>query len=164
MKTLYLLRHAKSSWDDPDLNDQERPLNKRGKKDAPKMGKWLAENIKVPELILCSNSARTMATIEPVMQAWGLPQEVLQVEPQLYHADLETLWDLVQSCDNKIDRLLLVGHNPGLTSFANALCKQFETENIPTCGFAAFSYNIRKWEEVEANEATFEAYQYPKNL
>ncbi len=164
MKTLYLLRHAKSSWDNPDLGDHERPLNKRGKTDAPKMGKWLAENVKPPQLILCSDSARTRATIAPVMEAWQLPEEVLQFESSLYHANPLTLWDLVQSCDDKIDRLMLVGHNPGLTEFANSVCKAFETENIPTSGFAAFSFNIKHWEEAEANEAEFETYQFPKNL
>ncbi|AHM62152.1 phosphohistidine phosphatase, sixa [Flammeovirgaceae bacterium 311] len=164
MKTLYLLRHAKSSWDDESLPDNERPLNKRGKNDAPKMGKWLQANLKPPQLILCSDSARTRATIEPVMEAWQLPAEVLRFESSLYHASTETLWDLVQSCDNKIDRLMLVGHNPGLTEFANSLCKEFETENIPTSGFAAFSFDIKSWEEAEANEAQFETYQFPKNL
>ena len=128
------------------------------------MGNWLLANIEPPQLIICSNSARTIATIKPIMEAWQLSEDILQIESQLYHASTEVLWDIVQSCDNSIDRLLLVGHNPGLTEFANSLCKEFETENIPTSGFAAFSFDIKKWEEAEANEAAFETYQYPKNL
>lgn len=128
------------------------------------MGKWLTTSVNPPQLILCSTAARTLATIRPLMQAWQLKDEVLQLESRLYHASTETLWELVHDCPNKIDRLLLVGHNPGLTTFANSLCRQFETQNIPTSGFAAFSFKIKKWEEAEANEAEFEAYQYPKNL
>lgn len=164
MKTLYLLRHAKSSWENPGLRDHERPLNKRGQRDSPKMGQWLADHVKPPQLILCSDAARTLATVQPIMEAWELKKEVLQVESRLYHASTETLWDILHDCPNDIDRLLLVGHNPGLTDFANSLCKQFETENIPTTGFAAFSFKIKKWSEAEANEAEFETYQYPKNL
>lgn len=164
MKTLYLLRHAKSSWKNDSLKDHDRPLNSRGERDAPRMGKWLAANVPPPELILCSDSARTLATIAPVMEAWQLPDKVLQTTPKLYHASTEDLWELVQECSGSIDRLLLVGHNPGLTSFANSLCPQFNTENIPTAGFAAFSFKIKNWSEAEANEASFETYQYPKNL
>ena len=164
MKTLYLLRHAKSSWDDRELLDHQRPLNKRGKKDAPKMGQWLAEQMKAPQLILCSDSVRTKATIAPILEAWQLSEEQLRLEPQLYHASTDVLWDLVQCCDNSIDRLMLVGHNPGLTDFANSLCQAFHSENIPTAGFAAFSFDIKKWDKARANEAVFETYQFPKNL
>lgn len=164
MKTLYLLRHAKSSWDQPELLDHERPLNKRGKADAPKMGKWLSENMPPPQLILCSDSARTKATIAPVMQAWQLPPECLQYKSELFHSSPETLLWLVQSCNNEIDCLMLVGHNPGFTDFSNSLCAEFRTENIPTGGFVAFTFDIQKWEDVKEKGAHFETYQYPKNI
>lgn len=164
MKTLYLLRHAKSSWDQPELRDHERPLNKRGKRDSPKMGKWLSENMPPPQLVLCSDSARTKATIEPVMQAWQMPKEALLLEPELFHASPDTLWELINSCSDAIDCLMLVGHNPGFTDLANSLSPVFRTENIPTCGFAAFSFAVSSWQEAKEQEANFETYQYPKNL
>lgn len=164
MKTLYLLRHAKSSWEDASLSDHERPLNKRGLRDIPRMGQWLKAKIEPPQLILCSDATRTQQTIEPLMQLWPLKEEQLKIESRLYHASTATLWELVHEVSSKVDRLMLVGHNPGFTDFANSLCRQFETQNIPTAGFAAFSFKIKKWSEAEANEAAFEAYQYPKNL
>lgn len=165
MKTLYLLRHAKSSWENPELTDHQRPLNKRGKNDAPKMGQWLADHVEPPQLILCSDAVRTQQTIAPVLNAWQLQEkEVLRMEPLLYHASPGVLWDLVQECDQPIDRLLLVGHNPGLTEFANSLCKAFNTDNIPTCGFFACSFDIKHWHEAEASDGIFETYQFPKNL
>ncbi len=164
MKTLYLLRHAKSSWDNEELSDHQRPLNSRGQQDAPKMGQWLAAQVKPPQLIICSDAVRTRQTIEPILKAWQLPEDVLRMEPLLYHASNDVLWDIVQECDNDIDRLLIVGHNPGLTEFANSLCKAFRTENIPTSGFLACSFDVSKWEQVEACEGAFETYQFPKNL
>ncbi|EMR01485.1 SixA phosphatase family protein [Cesiribacter andamanensis] len=164
MKTLYLLRHAKSSWDDPSLGDHERPLNERGIKDGPKMGKWLSDNLEAPQLILCSDSVRTRQTIAPIMEAWQLPADRLKLDSRLYHAHSTALWKLVRECDASIDRLLLVGHNPGLTDFANRLSPQFRTENIPTCGFVAVSFAVEDWQQAREDEATFETYQYPKNL
>lgn len=164
LKTLYLLRHAKSSWDDPDLGDHERPLNKRGKGDAPKMGKWLSEHMEPPQLVLCSDAARTRATIAPVLEAWQLSEDILQLESALYHAHPTGLWKLVRSCDAGIDRLMLVGHNPGFTDFANSLSKAFRTENIPTCGFVAVSFAVDDWSKVQEGEGEFETFQFPKNL
>ncbi len=164
MKMLYLLRHAKSSWDNSELSDHDRPLNKRGKEDAPKMGKWLSKKLSPPQLILCSDSARTKATIEAVMKPWQLDEQALQYESDLYHASPETLWELTQNCDDAVECLMLVGHNPGFTDFANIVSPAFQIGNLPTCGFAAFSFDVQHWKKAKANEASFEAYQFPKNL
>jgi phosphohistidine phosphatase len=164
MKTLYLLRHAKSSWKDPALGDHERPLNKRGKTDAPRMGKWLSEHLQAPQLVRCSDSARTRATIAPILETWQLPDTVLELDSALYHANPTALWEMARACDTRIDRLLLVGHNPGLTDFANSLSEAFRTENIPTCGFVAVSFTVDGWSQIEKGTGTFETYQFPKNL
>ena len=164
MKTLLLLRHAKSSWEYPELQDRERPLNKRGKKDAPKMGKWLKNNFPTPDLILTSHSVRTLATISKVGKELGLKGKDYLTEPRLYHASPSTLWDIVRSLPDHVNTAILVGHNPGFTEFANQLCPSHVVENIPTCGAYALRINCSKWKEAHEDLTEFLFFQYPKNL
>ena len=164
MKTLILLRHAKSSWDYPELSDLERPLNKRGRRDAPKMGKWLKNNTGVPDLILSSHSVRTLATISKVGHELGLKGEYYQTNPELYHASPGTLEQIVRSCPDEVDSLLIVGHNPGLTEFANQLCFAHPICNIPTCGIFGIRFKVDQWKKALAENAEFLFFQYPKNL
>ena len=164
MKTLILLRHAKSSWKHPELSDLERPLNKRGRRDAPRIGAWLNEKIQSPELVLCSPSVRTIATISKVGHAMGLAGKDYHTEDRLYHAGPEILEQIVHSCPEEKNSLLLVGHNPGLTEFANQLCPDHAVDNIPTCGLYAIRFSCSSWKEINAKNAEFLFFQYPKNL
>ena len=164
MKTLILLRHAKSSWDYPELSDLERPLNKRGKKDAPKMGKWLKNNIESPDLVLCSHSVRTLATISSLGHEWGLSGHNYQTDARLYHASPKELEQIVRTCKPEVNVLLLVGHNPGLTEFASLLCPNHAVENIPTCGAYGIRFRIDTWKDLSSQNATFLFFQYPKKL
>lgn len=164
MKTLYLLRHAKSSWDYPELSDLERPLNERGKRDAPKMGKWLQQRIPPPDLILSSPSVRTLATISKVGHELGLKGKDYQTNNRLYHASPKTLWQIVRSAPDAANSLMLLGHNPGLTHFANQLCPAHAIDNIPTCGIYALRFNCRQWKETDSRQVEFLFFQYPKNI
>lgn len=164
MKTLYLLRHAKSSWEYPGLSDLERPLNERGKKDAPRMGKWLAKHIQTPNLVLCSHSVRTLATISKIGHELGLKGEDYQTDNRLYLASPKRLWQIVHSVPDTADSLMLVGHNPGLTTFASQLCPRHAVDNIPTCGVFALQFNCKEWKEAAAEHTEFLFFQYPKNL
>lgn len=164
MKTLLLLRHAKSSWEYPELSDLERPLNQRGKKDAPNMGKWLKNNIEVPDLVLSSPSVRTLATISKVGHEWGLSGHSYQTDHRLYHASPNVLEQIVRTCESDIKNLLLVGHNPGLTEFANLLCPNQAVVNIPTCGVYGIRFKTDTWKNLSPQNATFLFFQYPKKL
>lgn len=164
MKTLYLLRHAKSSWADDSLPDHRRPLNKRGERDAPKMGKWLAEQANPPEWVLCSDANRTLATFTRVNLHWKIPQERLQISPELYMAGTKDFWRILQQQPATTHSLLLISHNPGITEFANQLSSDFETDNMPTCAVAAFQFATDNWQNIEQESGRCLFYQYPKGL
>ncbi len=164
MKTLILLRHAKSSWDYPELSDAERPLNKRGRRDAPKMGKWFKKNCNTPELIITSHSVRTLATISKFGAELGLKGKDYHTEPKLYHATPSGIWDITKSISDEVNSALLVGHNPGFTEFVNQLCPSQAIDNIPTCGIFGVKLHCSTWQEAQEAKAEFMFFQYPKNL
>lgn len=164
MKTLYLLRHAKSSWEYPGLSDMERPLNKRGKTDAPRMGHWLKEQKVVPDRIISSPSVRTLATISKLIHEIGLNGELIETENSLYHANSASMLSLIRSYPSVVKSLMLVGHNPGLTELANLLCPAEAVNNIPTCGVYALRFHAAAWAEADAKNAEFLFFQVPKNL
>jgi phosphohistidine phosphatase len=164
MKKLYLLRHAKSSWADIELTDHERPLNQRGEKDIPRIASWLSQKLECPELVLSSDSVRTKLTLKPVAAAWQIKPEAIRYAPQVYHASSAKLLKLLQEIDSSANSLLIVGHNPGLTDFANNLSKNYITDNLPTSGFIGLTFSVDTWQEVEYGKGKLLAYQYPKNL
>lgn len=165
MKDLYLLRHAKSSWDYPALSDRERPLNQRGKRDAPKMGKWLSSQpIAVPDLVLCSHSVRTLATISRLGHAWGLKGEDYITEPKLYHASPGILRQILHASPAEVNTLMLVGHNPGLSEFAHQLCPAHAVAHMPTCAVYGIRFHCLQWSEAGTENAEFLFFQFPKNI
>ena len=141
MKTLFLLRHAKSSWDYPELRDVERPLNGRGKRDAPVMGQWISEHFPPPQLIISSHSVRTLATISKVAHSMGIKGKEIQTDENLFHASAARLKKVMQALPEKVESLMLVAHNPGITDFANSLCPNHAIENIPTCGLYVIRFH-----------------------
>ena len=118
MKTLILLRHAKSSWKDPYLSDHDRPLNKRGKRDAPLMARVYKRHFSTPDLIMCSSSERTKATANAFIQELGVGIEKLEYERDLYHADAFEMLRIISLVDSGVNTLLVIGHNPGITILA----------------------------------------------
>ncbi|MFW5700881.1 MAG: SixA phosphatase family protein [Cyclobacteriaceae bacterium] len=160
MKTLYLVRHAKSSWD-YDLNDFDRPLNKRGEFDAPLMGKTLSDKGIKPDYLLSSPASRAIKTATIIAEKikYDLPIGTLHT---LYHASAANMLQVVRNINNEIKTLMIFGHNPGLTSFANQLTTE-PVENIPTCGIYAVKFAVEKWHEIAIKKGKPFFFDFPKN-
>jgi phosphohistidine phosphatase len=163
MKTLTQLRHAKSSWDDASLPDADRPLNGRGRRDAPTMGKRMLKAGIRPALIVSSPAVRAWTTARTVAIELGYPLEFLEKDAALYLASLDRLIDVVIAQDNAINNLMLVGHNPGLTAFANYLVPGL-TSNLPTCAVISVSMDIESWDLYSPPAAKLDYFDYPKRL
>jgi phosphohistidine phosphatase len=161
MKTLYLLRHAKSSWDDASLDDYHRPLNSRGEKDAPKMGKRLRREGIAPNLICSSSAVRAITTARLVAGEVGYPVESIQQEKKLYHAGTEEILEFLKTIPPALDSVMLVGHNPGFTEFANDLLNE-EIDNIPTAGVVGARLAIDSWKDARWGCGKLFLFEYPK--
>ncbi len=161
-KTLLLVRHAKSSWDDADLADHDRPLNKRGTRDAAAMAQRVAHRPDRPELIVTSPALRARRTAEAVAAALGLQPESLVVDPRVYDAAATALLEVIRSLDDHHARVMIVGHHPGITDIVNALTGA-SIEKMPTCGVATVRLNNRSWAESREGGAALLEHDAPKN-
>lgn len=161
MKTIYLIRHAKSSWNSFSLNDFDRPLNNRGKKDAPFIGKKLKFLLFNPDKILSSPSKRTTKTIKLISKEVGFNFNNVIFKQELFLASLHTYKSELNSLSNTIQSVAIVGHNYGISDFANYL-----TDNavgaMPTCGVTKINFDIDSWEEIIEGLGNVEFYVYPK--
>jgi phosphohistidine phosphatase len=162
MKTLYLMRHAKSSWKDPDLADHERPLNKRGKKDAPEMGRRLKKQGVQLDIIVSSDAKRAMDTAAAVATILGLPSKLIRPTTVLYHGSPDRILDVVYALKNKWKQAMVVGHNPGFTELANRFYPHAIT-NVPTAGIVALGFDVSSWRHIERGNLDFSYFDYPKN-
>jgi phosphohistidine phosphatase len=163
MKTLTILRHAKSSWKDPGQPDHERPLSRRGEENAPMMGGRLTGAGIRPSLIMSSSAKRAWRTARLVARAISYPIEFLHREDRLYLADLDRLLDVMAEQDAGFNSIVIVGHNPGLTEFANHLLPDL-TANIPTCGIVSVAIETDDWNLRQGKPAELLLYDYPKRL
>jgi len=161
MKTLTIVRHAKSSWEDMNLRDRERPLNKRGKRDAPEMGRRIQEAGIRPSLILASPAVRAWKTAKAIADAINYPREFLQKEEALYLASVDRILDVIVAQDNNFNNLLIVGHNPGFTEFANFLVPGL-THNLPTAGVVSVEIDQDDWSLYESPAAKLMLHDWPK--
>lgn len=161
MKTLTLLRHAKSSWKEKDLQDHERPLNSRGERDAPIMAERIREAGIRPSLILSSPANRAWATAKIIAKEISYPLEFLQRENDLYLAGLNTLINKVAAQDTGFNSIMIVGHNPGLTDFANFLSPGV-SGNVPTCGVVSVVIDCDDWNLRDYHKTELSLYDYPK--
>ena len=162
MKTLYLLRHAKSSWNFDELSDQERPLNDRGRDDAPVMGQALAKRRICPDVIVSSPAVRAMSTAVLVAREMQYPHDKIVVEPGIYGADVDDLLAIIRDLSDGAGAVLLVGHNPTITETANALSPSAVNE-MPTAAVVCLRFECDKWAEVSKANAEFYFYDYPRN-
>ena len=162
MKNLTLVRHAKSSWEHPDLDDRDRPLNKRGERDAPIMGQRIVAAGIRPSLIIASPATRAWNTAKIIAKEIGYPREFLQREIKLYHASLDTMLDVLVAQDTEFNSIMLVGHNPGLTTFANYLSPGI-TNNLPTAGVLSVSFEQNDWNLYSAPKTELVCYDTPKS-
>ncbi len=147
MRTLLLLRHAKSSWKHSGLSDHDRPLNKRGERDAPRVGRLLQRKLLTPGVIISSTAKRAQRTAEEVAN-WGEFDTAVQLEPSLYLADPETIVDVVRLAGAEAKRVLVVGHNPGMEELVGRLTGLSEPEPMPTAGLAHIRLEIDHWKEL----------------
>lgn len=162
MKTLTIVRHAKSSWKDTSISDRDRPLNKRGKHDAPVMGERIIEHGIRPSLIVSSPAVRAWTTARIIAETIGYPVEFLQRENSLYLAPLDEILDIVMAQDNGFNNLMVVGHNPGMTEFANFLVPGL-TNNLPTAGVVSVEIDQDDWNLYERPETRLLVHDWPKN-
>lgn len=163
MKTLFLVRHAKSSWDDADLNDVDRPLNKRGKIDAPKMGKHLSAAGARPELITSSPAVRALKTARKIADELGFKKSDVVVNERLYAFGASDVLDVIRSLDDDLDTVMLVGHNPAITGLVNELARS-NIDNVPTCGVAEIKFKTGSWADVDAGTGELVTFDYPRKL
>jgi phosphohistidine phosphatase len=166
VKKLYLIRHAKSSWKDPEMDDFYRPLNERGERDAPRMSKRLKEKKVTPDWMIASPAIRTSETCKVFAKTLGYPLEKINLDERLYHATedqlLEVIYGLKDRPRDDQEIVLLFGHNPGLTDFANRLTGN-NIPNIPTCGIVVAQFKVATWKEVAFGSGQMVSFDFPKS-
>ncbi|MHC5023023.1 MAG: SixA phosphatase family protein [Planctomycetota bacterium] len=149
MKSLLLLRHAKSSWKEPGLTDHDRPLNKRGRRDAPRMGRLLLDEHLVPDCIISSTARRARLTAEAVAEVCDC-EDALQLDADLYHGAPESMLEVIRGLPPSCGRALLVGHNPGLEELLERLAGTVET--LPTAALVHLELPVDEWSQAGGAE------------
>jgi len=163
MKTLFLVRHAKSSWDNPGLSDEERPLNKRGQRDAPRMGRRLKSRGVSPDLLISSPAVRAHSTSVRIAAEIGYLGANIQIRNKLYFEGVSGVYDVIHSLDPNLKTVMLFGHNPTTTELVNEL-SNVDIDNVPTCGIAELRFDIETWSEVVAGIGEMVLFDYPKRV
>lgn len=159
MKKIWLVRHAKSSWDFPELPDFERPLNARGRKEAPAMARWAAQQGLTPDALLYSPAARAKHTAQFFFSEW--PAAVFQEAPTLYEADVPRIWAVIRQCPENWSSLMVFGHNPGFHLLVSQLYSN-HLENLPTCAVAGVVSSANTWQEVTSSNSICTSVWSPK--
>lgn len=170
MKKLILLRHAKSSWENPDIEDHDRPLNGRGTAACPVMADWLRTHRYVPDIVLCSSSKRTRQTVKGLRRVIDdLPKAC--IDPRLYHASPTTMRQYIAELPDRAQTVMLVGHQPGLSAFTRMLADGEEQrrcrrayEHFPTAAAAVLQLDIDHWSDLEYAQARFIDFAVPREL
>ena len=162
MKTIILVRHAKSSWKDPSLDDFDRPLNKRGKRNAPLMGKKLNDLSIIPDLLLSSPAKRARKTAIAVAKALDYPKKKIMFFDKMYHASVRYLVELLKSLDDKNETIMLFGHNPSFNDFADLLLKINPINNIPTTGVCCIRFDVDQWQKIKESKGEFVFFDFPR--
>ncbi|HYG51129.1 MAG TPA: histidine phosphatase family protein [Flavobacteriales bacterium] len=161
MLTLFLVRHAKSSWANPGQADFDRPLNDRGEKNAPFMGKKLVEKGENPQLLVSSTAKRAFTTAKYIAKELGYEKEKIVKRDELYHATVSTWLREVSALDSKHKTVMMFGHNNGITEFANYLCDA-GIDNIPTCGIVKVKFDFDDWKMVSKGAGELVYFDFPK--
>jgi phosphohistidine phosphatase len=170
MRKVILLRHAKSSWDEPGVGDHDRPLNARGKAAAPLIGRWLGERRHVPDTVLCSSSERTKETVRRMRAVLPeLPEPA--IEHALYHASPERMRDRLARLPQDCWTVMLVGHNPGLGSLVRQMSDGREDrrcsracEHFPTGAAAVLEIDLETWSDIDFAKARIVDFATPRQL
>jgi phosphohistidine phosphatase len=162
MKTLYLIRHAKSSWDEQGLADKDRPLNDRGKRDALKMSEHLAERGVKPDRIISSPAVRALRTAEAFAETLDFERAGIMVEERLYAAEPETLFEVIAAVDDAHTVVMLFGHHPEISAVVQHWLP--DVDHMPTCGVAAFTFKAKRWADVPKAKAESAMLETPKKI
>lgn len=161
-KILLVVRHAKSSWDIESLNDFERPLNDRGKKDAPMMAKRLIDKNIPIDAFVSSPAKRAKKTAEIFCETYGKPTGIIEYVSMLYQAAAEDLYEVVEHLDDSLNAVAIFSHNPGITEFVNTLTDSAAIDNLPTTGIYAIQFQVQKWADFKKAKKEFLFFDYPK--
>jgi len=162
MKTIILVRHAKSSWKDPGLNDFDRPLNKRGKKNAPLMGQKLKERQVMPDLVLSSPAKRARKTATAIAKAVGYPKKRIVFDDNMYHGGARYLFEMIKNLDDKYETVAIFGHSPDLNDLADILLKKNPVLRFVTSGVHCIELDVEQWRQVRQGKGESVFYDYPK--
>jgi phosphohistidine phosphatase len=162
MKILILVRHAKSSWDQIGVADFDRPLNDRGKKEAPEMAKRLKDKSVKIDLLISSPARRANKTAKYFAEEYGISKKEIALEEKLYEPSVSGFLDVLTRINDKCGSALIFSHNPGITEFANTLTT-VHIDDMPTCGIFGIGVNTNKWTDFLKAEKNFLFFDYPKN-
>jgi phosphohistidine phosphatase len=160
-RVLTLVRHAKSSWDQVGLNDYDRALNDRGLKDAPEMGRRLTDADYEVDTIIASPAIRAITTAEIIANEIGFSDQKIVQDAKIYNANVDVLIDLVVSFNGNLNRVMLVGHNPGFTVLCNYLSNA-RVDNMPTCSIAQIQFDAESWDSIIEHSGELIDFDYPK--
>ncbi len=161
MKTLFLVRHGKSSWVDPLLTDFERPLNDRGRANSRTLAQYLAENKIIPELILSSPANRAITTARVISTELKYPLTNIAIKEEIYEATPERLLKLIQEQNDAFGSMMLFGHNPGFIMLAQELLTM-EIEFFPTCAICGITFSINSWKDLGTGKGNCIIFKSPK--
>ena len=156
---LFLVRHAKSSWDETQLHDFDRPLSKRGKRNAPKMASHLKDGNYTIKEFVSSPALRARQTAELMLEEMSIDKKSIRFEDDLYHGYIDDFLNVLKRC--RRNSIVIFGHNPGIQSFSQWLCSE-PNHNFPTCGIAQIQIFIQNWAKLRANCGKLISFDYPK--
>ena len=163
MKTLLIIRHAKSGWDDASLSDFDRTLTERGKSDAAMMAKRIKKSSIEIDAFVSSPAKRAKKTAKIFMKEYEKDEKQLSLAPSLYEASVKDFYDVVENLEDKYNVVALFSHNPGVTEFINSLeCSPIY--NMPACAVFALKIKTKHWKEFSEANKEFLFFDYPKNL
>jgi phosphohistidine phosphatase len=161
MKKLYIMRHAKSSWSDASISDFDRPLNKRGEKDAPLIAEVLKKAKILPQLIISSPAKRALTTAQIISKKIGYAKKEILKDEDIYDAGPMDLLAIINKVNNDVDSLMIFGHNPSFTFLVNTL-SNFNLANLPTCGFIDMDLMVDDWQAVAEGTGNVVNFEFPK--
>ena len=163
MKTLYIIRHAKSGDKGSGKQDIDRNLNDRGRSDGQKMGEHLRSLDIHPEVFISSPATRAVQTAQIITASMGIPDAAIQIEDELYHGNFASMYSVVKNLDDEIGEVMIFGHNPYFSSLADFLANT-RIDNLPTLGVVGLDFPIQSWTEVENQAGSVLLYEYPKKI
>lgn len=163
MRTLYICRHAKSSWAIAGQEDHARPLNERGFRDAPSMALRFKNRGEPIDRMVSSDATRALATAKAFVKELGMDSDRFRVEPRLYHATAHAIKDVCEHFPDEDARVMIFGHNPGLSDLVRMLCDE-DIGELPTCGLVRIDFTLDQWAAIARGSGTLVWFDYPKRM